>query len=158
MELGICDERLPMRLGLIGVAFGACLIGESCAAGPQQLERTDLPSVIADGQGQGLHVLSKDELEKVLIGHSVTSEWVTTPHVESFLPGGEYRRSGHGNVLFRGHYSIRQNAVCIFLASVPERCSIFASDRQGHYLRKGIGHGSIWEPIRIHKMITVTVH
>jgi hypothetical protein len=143
-------------LGLLFVLPSACVSGASSSRQPTENHKSEseprgaatpstreLQSVIADAGSQARRVLTRSELEHLLVGRSLENDYsrpgtVTTRRIETFRAGGEYVVQGHYNYRSRGTYEILDNSVCVTTIDTPRRCFIISVDRSGAYYRESI--------------------
>lgn len=103
-----------------------------------------LTSAVTQMRAMHLRVLSKDELARVLIGHStrlVQGSSLVVAEKAIFLPGSQYRLVGHRNTVMRGTYSIGSNFVCIQLSGSQQNCLIYGVDKGNNYYSKLAARG-----------------
>lgn len=125
------------------VALAAAFAAAGCATRSGAEHPSDLQSAIASAEALGLRVLTRAEVERLIVGHAVVVDYGRTssfppPLRETFLANGEYRVFGHRNAAAQGTYRFQRDSVCIAIAS-SETCLIFLVDPEGNHFKKGVG-------------------
>jgi hypothetical protein len=130
------------RVLLRSLGLGLTVVASGCANSPTAIGTLGLRSEIAAAEAQGFRVLTRVEVEHLIVGHAVTIDFgrassISPPIRETFLPGGAYRVRGHRSAA-AGAYRFQRNSVCISLGSA-ETCLLFLAGRDGTYFKKAIG-------------------